>query len=366
MTTGDRTWKPLELVKVTAEYLVSKQVPNPRLDAELLMVATLGLKDRCNLYAGFEREISGKELAGYRELVRRRAAREPVSRILGRREFMGINFQVTPDVFSPRPETELLVETALDVVRPGREKSMMTPGKTCMAGNPGGDGNLPEELIRALDMYGADADETDLREFELPQPIGETPLRHPPNPPERRGKASVPGYEGPILDLGTGSGCVAVALAALLPAARVIAVDASAKALGVAGRNAAEAGVADRVEFRQGDWFGGCRSGETFALILSNPPYLVDGDPDIWPEVSRYDPPAALYAGGGGLDCFRRIIPPSLQWLAPGGRIFLEVGAGQAAAVTGFLRNAGYIESAVVRDYGGMERVVTGMAPAAG
>jgi release factor glutamine methyltransferase len=166
--------------------------------------------------------------------------------------------------------------------------------------------------------------------------------------------------------LGTGSGCVAVALAAFLPGASVAAVDASAKALAVARKNAASAGVAERVDFRQGDWFGGCRPGERFDFILSNPPYLVEGDPDIWPEVSRHDPPAALYGGRDGLDCYRRIIPDSLDRLLPGGRIFFEVGSGQAAAVARYLENAGYAGTAVVRDHGGVGRVVAGTAPAGG
>ena len=364
-----KVWKPLELARVTAEYLASKQVSNPRLDAELLLLEAMGLKRRVDLYAGFEREISGKELDAYRELIRRRADREPVSRILERREFMGISFRITPDVLSPRPETELLVETALAAARPG--DSGIYSGRDAAA-LPAA---LSEEMGKLLDDYGADIGEDELREAALTEPIRQDDSAAvPPVPSDSRTARETadrrrrppPGDGLAFLDLGTGSGCVAVALAAFLPGASVVAVDASAKALAVARKNAASAGVAERVEFRRGDWFGGCRPGETFDFILSNPPYLTEGDPDIWPEVARHDPPAALYGGRDGLDCYRRIIPDSLDRLRAGGRIFFEVGTGQAAAVTRYLENAGYAGTAVVRDHGGVERVVAGTAPAGG
>jgi release factor glutamine methyltransferase len=166
-----------------------------------------------------------------------------------------------------------------------------------------------------------------------------------------------------VLDLGTGSGCVAIAVAARLPGARVIAVDASAGALAVAKKNAAAANVAERVRFRQGDWFGGCRDGEVFDVVVSNPPYLVEGDKGIWPEVAQYDPHAALYGGRDGLDCYRRIIPDAPDWLAPEGWLFLEVGAGQAGRVSEMLRRRGFRGVGVVQDYGGVERMVRAMTP---
>ncbi|MDR1519308.1 MAG: peptide chain release factor N(5)-glutamine methyltransferase [Planctomycetota bacterium] len=359
----DKIWKPLELVKVTAGYLAEKRIPNPRLDAELLLLEILGLKRRVDLYAGFEREISGKELASFRELIRRRAAREPVSRILARREFMGITFRVTPDVLSPRPETELLVEAAIEAASPARPPAEKTPGEDWY----GDQAALPDELVSLLDAYAGDIDDAEALDPDLP--AGPSPAAGPPLGPatakKKAGKrlSAKPGLR--LLDLGTGGGCIAVALAASLPGAMVVAIDASAKALAVAKRNAAEAGVAKRIDFRRGDWFGGCRKGEVFDAILANPPYLVEGDPDIWPEVSRHDPPAALYAGRDGLDCYRRIIPDSPNWLAADGRIFFEVGAGQAAAVGRLLENAGYRAVSTIRDYGGTERVVTGTAPAA-
>ncbi len=374
-----KIWKPLELVKVTADYLAGKNIPGPRLDAEVLLCEVLGLKRRVDLYAGFEKEIAGKPLAAYRELVRRRAEREPVSRILGRREFMGIDFAVTPDVLSPRPETELLVESVLECAAPGKhapppDGEQPPPEAETPPPDSAGDEAMARELERLLDSYAEDID--DEQDIDAP-PRPAAPQRKTAQPPARTrdgAPAAAPkGRNAPApggarisaLDLGTGSGCIAVALAAHLPSARVVAVDASPKALAVAKKNAAKAQVADRIDFRQGDWFAGCRAGETFDFILSNPPYLLEGDPDIWPEVARYDPPLALYGGKDGLDCYRRIIPDAPLRLAPEGRIFLEVGAGQAQRVAEMLSRRGFREVDAVSDYGGVPRVVRGKAPGA-
>ena len=370
-----KTWKPLELIKVTAEYLATKNVPSPRLDAEVLLCAVLGLKRRVDLYAGFETEISGKNLDAFRELVRRRTLREPVSRILGRREFMGIDFAITPDVLSPRPETELLVEAVLECANPKKntpppdeEEEPPVAEEDVQAA---GDDAMAADLEQLLDSYAEDVDdENDIDAAPVParpaprQAAQARRQRSAPAAP-KRGKAEAPAVRASVLDLGTGSGCIAVSVAAHLPAARVVAVDASPKALAVAKKNAAKANVAERVDFRQGDWFAGCRDGETFDYVVSNPPYLVEGDADIWPEVAQYDPPAALYGGRDGLDCYRRIVPDAPLWLAPEGWLFLEVGAEQAKRVAELLARRGFREVTVVADYGGIERVVKGKAPLA-
>ena len=370
-----KTWKPLELIKVTADYLATKNVPSPRLDAEVLLCAVLGLKRRVDLYAGFETEISGKNLDAFRELIRRRSLREPVSRILGRREFMGIDFAVTPDVLSPRPETELLVEAVLECVNP---KKNTLPPEEVEETQPvaeeetqaGGDDAMAADLEKLLDSYAEDVDdENDIDAAPVqakPVPRQAAPARRQRNAPAiaaKRGKAETSAVRALVLDLGTGSGCIAVSIAAHLPGARVVAVDASPKALAVAKKNAAKANVAERVDFRQGDWFAGCRDGEAFDFVVSNPPYLVEGDAEIWPEVAQYDPPAALYGGRDGLDCYRRIVPDAPLWLAPEGWLFLEVGAEQAKRVAELLARRGFREVTVVADYGGIERVVKGKAP---
>lgn len=364
----EKIWKPLDLIKVTADYLAGKSVPSPRLDAEVLLCEVMKLERRVDLYACFEREVSDGELAAFRDLVRRRAAREPVSRILGRREFMGVAFLVTPDVLSPRPETELLVEAAIEAVAPKKivlPPDPATDARTEEETQPEiADAPLPEELERLLDSYAEDAEDDGVEADRPPKPAQAAAAAATAAPGRAaRKNAAAPRHQADAreiraLDLGTGSGCIAVSLAAHLPAARVVALDASPKALAVAKKNAETAGVSERVEFRRGDWFAGCRDGEKFDLILSNPPYLVEGDPEIWPEVARYDPPAALYGGKDGLDCYRRIIPDLPERLFAGGRILLEVGAGQAGAVADMLRRRGFRDVEIIRDYGGFERVV--------
>jgi len=309
----EKTWTPLELVKVSAGYLAQKSVPQARLDAEVLLAHVLGCKGRVGLYAAFEKPVEGEALARYRELIRRRAAREPVSRILGEREFMGLPFRVTPAVLSPRPETEILVEAVVRRIEgPKKRRSEQeTPA----------DGAAPAA---------------------------------PSAPATPR-----------ILDLGTGSGCIALAVAAQCPGARITAIDLSAEALAVARENADRLGLAERVEFREGDWFGACRPGETFDYVLSNPPYIADGDPEVWPEVRDYDPPGALYAGPDGLAAHKRIASGVEIWLNPGAFVFLEVGAGQAAQVCRMLRETTLLEEiSAIRDHAGIDRVVTARRPA--
>ncbi len=290
---AEAPWTPLALVKTTAAYLAEKGADAPRLDAELLLAHVLGCS-RIGLYAQFERPLVAEEVDAYRALVRRRAAREPVSRILGTREFMGIAFRVTPSVFSPRPETELLVEEA---VRRLRERT----------GPAGG------------------------QEAEPPR----------------------------VLDLCTGSGCVAVSVAAHVPGARVVATEISPDAAAVARGNAERAGVAERVEVREGDLLAPLAPAARFDLVLANPPYLVEGDPAIWPEVRDYDPPVALYGGEDGLAVVRRIAAEAPPHLAPGGVVLCEVGAGQAGAA-GSILAAGLGTEAwrALKDAAGIPRVV--------
>ena len=217
--------------------------------------------------------------------VARRAAREPVARILRRRAFWAHEFEVTPDVLDPRADTEALVEAGLSA-------------------------------------------------------------------PFAR-----------VLDLGTGSGCVLVSLLHERPDATGLGTDVSEAALAVALRNAAAAGVADRARFVRADWLDGVEG--TFDLIVSNPPYVAEAEmAALAPEVRDWDPRGALTPGGDGLGAYRAILAGAPAHLAPGGRVALEVGWTQAAAVTGLMAAAGLAEIAVTRDLGGRERVVSGLKTA--
>ncbi len=158
-----------------------------------------------------------------------------------------------------------------------------------------------------------------------------------------------------ILDLGTGSGCLLLSVLSELPNARGVGVDISARALTVARDNARRLGLGGRAGFVQGDW-AGALTGE-FDLILANPPYLAETELHaLAPEISRFEPPVALFAGADGLACYRVLIPALTRLLAKAGTAFLEIGAGQAAPVAGLARNAGLNLSMARKDLAGIDR----------
>ena len=159
-----------------------------------------------------------------------------------------------------------------------------------------------------------------------------------------------------ICDVGTGSGCLAVALARELPAARVVALDVSAQALALAACNAATHGVTERIAFRAGDLFAALGAGERFDVIVSNPPYLRPGDV-VSPELA-FEPPEAFAAGADGLDVIRRLIGAAAARLRRGGWLVMEIGSGQAEAVTAVARRAGLATIAIEPDLAGIPRAL--------
>lgn len=267
----------------------------PRLDAQLLLGAVLGL-GRAGLLAHPEREIDAAALARLDRLAARARAGEPLAYLLGRREFWGLDFAVSPDVLVPRPDTETLVQAALDVLPPSGE-------------------------------------------------VGR-----------------------PVLDLGTGSGAVAIALAHARPDIAVWASDLSAAALQVAQNNAARLLPADRpggpLRWLQSDWFAALPEGARFAAIVSNPPYIAAGDPHL--PALRHEPALALVGrqpSADGLSDIRRIVAAAPRWLATGGWLLLEHGYDQAAAVRALLQAAGFAQVNSWRDLAGIERVSGGRHP---
>lgn len=232
-----------------------------RLDAELLMAHALGVTREDLLLRRLEDEAP----AGFDALVERRLAREPVAYITGRRAFWTIDLEVGPGVLIPRPDSETLIEAAV----------------------------------------------------------------------ERCGESG----PGRVLDLGTGPGTLLLAALAQWPRATGLGVDASEAALAYARRNAGRLGLADRAEFRLGDWGEGVE--EQFDLILCNPPYVEAGAP-LAPDVARWEPAEALYAGGDGLDAIRALAPRLARLLAPGGAACVEIGAGQSAAASATMAAQGF------------------------
>jgi release factor glutamine methyltransferase len=319
-------WTIGSLLDTAAGYLRDKGSDSPRLDAELLLAETLGL-DRVHLYTEFDRPLTAGEVDRYRASIARRAAREPVAYILGRAYFRHLCLEVTPAVLVPRPETEELVEVALGSLlrRPVLRGGPGWPARASAAGLPAG------AAPPAASPPPADGD-------PVPLPY--------------------------VADVGTGSGAIALSLAQEAGES-VLAADTSLEALAVAARNAAAVGLAHLVRFEQADLLEGVVEG-SLHLVVSNPPYVRSGDmAALAPGIRLFEPSAALDAGPDGLAVIRRLVPQAARALHPGGSVILEVGDGQAQAVAGLARDAGFSLVTVHMDLSQKERIVEATLPGA-
>lgn len=255
----------------------------PLAEARALLAKSLGVS-RERLIAFPEADVTSAQAQTFGTLAERRRAGEPLAYLRGVQEFYGREFRVTPDVLVPRPDTETLIERALDCLR---------------------------------------------------------------------------GLSAPrVLDLGCGSGCIAVTLKLERPDVVVTATDLSAAALAVAAGNAAALGAS--IDFRQGDWYAALAVGDTFDLIASNPPYIAAGDAHL--PALRHEPALALTDGGDGLRHLTRLIDGSRQYLRSGGWLLLEHGFDQADEVAARLQGAGFRAIEAVRDSGGHWRVACARA----
>ncbi|WP_430491974.1 peptide chain release factor N(5)-glutamine methyltransferase [Pseudomonas fulva] len=273
---------------IIASLLRNAQLPDSpteRLDAELLLAAALG-KPRSYLHTWPERIVSSEAAQTYDGYLQRRREGEPVAYILGQQGFWKIDLEVAPHTLIPRPDTELLVETAL-------------------------------ELQPAL------------------------PAR--------------------VLDLGTGTGAIALALASERPAWQVTAVDRVPEAAALAERNRQRLGLAN-VRIQVSHWLEGLAD-ERFDLIVSNPPYIAASDPHLVDGDVRFEPSSALVAGVDGLDDLRVIAAQAPSHLTPGGWLLLEHGYDQADAVQVLLRENGFVEVSSRIDLGGHQRITVGRLP---
>jgi len=300
----------LEVIQKSAEFLTKKGVESARLQTELLLAHVLKLP-RMELYLNFERALSAVELDTLRELVKRRGQREPLQHIIGATSFCGLELAVNRYVLVPRPETELLAETGwkfLDAT------AAVSARRTA--------------IRRDLNVDFQRAD------WEI-------------------GAATA-------LDFGTGSGCIAIALAVKCPAAQIVALDASVDALAIARRNAERNSVAGRIQFVSGDSLAALPAEARFDLIVSNPPYIPTADiASLQPEVRDYDPRAALDGGPDGLVFYRMFATQAVGFLEPGGKIMLELGDDQAGAVRKIFEAQLWVVEAVEEDYSRQQRILT-------
>jgi len=283
--------RPLTLnqaIRVAAEKLSQAGVATARLDAEVLLSHILN-RDRAWLITHIHDALDAGNSALFDDAIVRRAKREPLQHIIGKQEFWGLDFIVTPDVLIPRPETELVVESA---VKTGRD---------------------------------------------ITAPV--------------------------IIDLCTGSGCIAISLATALPAARFFAVDISERALAIARENARGHGVSDRVRFLEGDLFGPLDELDIRGrvdMIVSNPPYVRSAELDaLQAEVRDYEPETALIAGPEGTEVHQRIISSAPEYLRQHGTLIMEMGIGQAEALAGMFKTSdAYNSVEILKDLAGIDRVI--------
>ena len=314
---NDKIWTIGRILKWTEQYFKDKGIELPRLDAEVLLAHVLE-KQRIYLYVHFDEPLQPAELAAYREMVKQRVLRVPVAQILGEKEFMGLTFKVTADTLVPRPDTEILVQAAVE-----RLKAMK------------GEAKAPEDEALADGEEASSAADRD----EAAADVSQEPLR--------------------IADIGTGSGAICLSVLRYLAGTVADTVDISPAARAVAEENAASLGLADRVTFHTGDLLQPL-VGMTFAAILSNPPYIPEVDIEtLAPEVRLKEPHTALSGGPDGLDFYRRLAKEAPAMLVPGGFMAFEVGIHQAEPVAALAKaNPLIARTEILPDYAGIDRVV--------
>src|SRR3989338_2397263 len=304
LATAEKNLTIREALSWAEEYLQVQGVPDCKTEAEYLLAYLLNCK-RSWLYLNCNQTVDSYDLHRFTDFIERRIKREPSQYILGEQEFYGLTFKVNEDVLIPRPETEVLVEEAV---------------KTVMS---------QESEVRSQN--------TKIHYSEPRTPNSKL-----------------------ILDLCTGSGCIAISLAKEIPNTRVFAVDISEKALDVARENAERYDVADRITFLNGDLFEPLNGLNIKAdIIVSNPPYISKKMfQELQPEVKDYEPVTALYGGGDGLDFYRRIVSEAPAYLAQGGYLMLELGYGQVDKVKRVLENSVFKKVDIIKDLSGIKRVV--------
>ncbi len=282
-------WTIKALLEWVDPYLKDKGVDAPRLCAELLICHVLK-KERIQLYTEFDHVVPPTQLATLRALVKRASENEPVAYLVGKTEFYSLELVVSSACLIPRPETELLVQHAIECLR-------MHAGAT------------------------------------------------------------------QVLDLCTGSGCMAVAIAKNVPEARIVATDICDEALSIAARNTEKHGLSERVQLLSGDLFDPILpplDNGHFNLIVSNPPYVTDAEMlELYPNVRDYEPTQALQAGPEGLDVIQRLVAQAADFLTEKGTLMLEIGYQQGSAVQAVVEAAGRFASArIVQDHQGHDRLI--------
>lgn len=283
-----KIWTTLELLNWTTAYFKSHKIDQPRATAEILVAHALRM-ERIGLYLKYDRPVEPNELKRLKGFIQRRLKNEPVAYIVGEKGFWSLDLKVNPHVLIPRPETEMMVEAALEV---------------------------------------------------LPQDAGLNRMA--------------------VLDLGTGSGAIIIALACERPGHHFVAVDRSAKALEVARENAEHYGVASQVDFQQGDWYRSIKGkSRLFDLVVCNPPYIAHSDLEtLSADIRLYEPLDALDGGPDGLAAIRPVLEQGPASMRPGGWLLMEIGHDQGRTVQALAKGTKVYENiSILRDVNGLDRL---------
>jgi release factor glutamine methyltransferase len=305
--------------------LIEQHVPSAQLAAELLLMYVLGC-DRGYLHSHPETEVAPETADRYFRLIAERATGKPTQYITGHQDFWGLDFEVTPDVLIPRPETEHVVEAVIDL---SRHLGAVSAGLTGQKGK----GRAEESPRAAFSPFTP----FPLCPFDSPLPACR------------------------IVDVGTGSGCIALALASVLAEAEIYATDISHPALAVAAGNAARLGLRGRVKFKEGDLLAPLLDAGlsgTFDFVASNPPYVAQSELDrVQREVREFEPRIAWGGLERGEQIYSQLFPQALDALKPGGYAVVEIGYNMRDRVCALL-GRGWSETEVRPDLAGIPRVV--------
>ena len=282
-------WKIIDLIKRSTSYLKEKGIENPRTSTEILLGFVLNLK-RIDLYLNFDRILFESELLKFRKVIKRRADKEPVQYITGSTEFMSLPFNVNPDVLIPRPETEILVETIINIAKERWKE---------------------EKIIK-------------------------------------------------ILDIGTGSGNIAVSLAKYIENSEIIAIDINEEILEAAKANAKLNSVSRKITFENLSIFDTTQNKfNNLHIIVSNPPYISSHEfPNLQDDVRLYEPEKSLHDNGDGLSFYKVICEKGKNWLISNGMIFAEIGIGIGSKVFNLFKSNGFSDIKILKDYRRIERII--------
>jgi len=300
-----------ETLNSAIQRLTAAHVPSPRMNAEILLMFTLGC-DRAHLYGHPERELTNEEQSRYDDALAQRSQGIPTQYITGHQEFWGMDLMVSPAVLIPRPETEHVIEKVLELVAANESRT------------------------------------------------GETPLAPQTNLILER-RASSPATPLHIIDVGTGSGCIALALAKEFSEAEIHATDISPDALEIAEANAARHELEQRIQLHEADLLAGMER-NAFDFVVSNPPYVGESEEEqVQLEVRKFEPRSAVFAGPRGLETIERLVPQAREVLKHGGWLVMEISGTIAKQVRELL--AGWDNVQITNDLQGIPRVASAQKP---